>query len=136
MATTARKRITRSNHMKPIRQGDVLLAPVGALPVGCAEIQPTADNKIVLALGEATGHHHRIEGVVIGPAAAAEIAEAAISRAKARLWQSAAGDRYLQVLEPVSLRHEEHSAHQIPPGIYELPVQMEYSVATMRRVAD
>ena len=121
-----------------IRQGDVLLAAVSALPAGCTEIAPTTDGKLVLALGEATGHRHRIENVVaVGPQAAAEIADAAIARAKARLWQTAAGDWYLQVNEAVPLDHEEHSALTIPPGIYELPVQVSWdSEHAARRVAD
>lgn len=41
------------------RQGDVFLVPV-KLPMGAAK-SPAKDGKIVLALGEATGHHHRIE---------------------------------------------------------------------------
>jgi hypothetical protein len=36
----------------------------------------------------------------------------------------------------VHLTHEEHTAHPIPPGIYQLPVQVEYTPATLRRVAD
>jgi hypothetical protein len=143
--------------MKIIRQGDVALVQVSKLPEGCVLVEGQS-RKIVLALGEATGHHHRIEdhapgcapvkgsfkkmleaadGAIslgIGPEAAAEIAEAAIARA--RLYVAPTGERFLEVKETVTLLHEEHSPHAIPPGIYELPVQMEFDAALMRRVTD
>ena len=136
-------------HSKDIRQGDVLLRPVVSLPPGC-----TAEDlasRIVLAHGEVTGHAHAIydhkgtrlteaEALVDAfgtPEAAAEIAEAAIARAKARLWVAPSGDRYLEVTEPVTLKHEEHTQHVIEPGLYELPVQVEYTSAdVVRQVAD
>ncbi|MCW1959833.1 MAG: hypothetical protein KIH64_015065 [Mycobacterium sp.] len=143
--------------MKPqqLRQGDVQLQPVSVLPEGCTEI-PAEGNRIVLAHGEVTGHAHAIydhlataatHGAVAGelarqrgeaPAAANEIADAAIARArtKARLWRAPSGERFLEVKETVTLRHEEHTAHTLPPGIYQLPTQMEYEPAELRRVQD
>lgn len=126
-----------------IRQGDVLLTPVANLPAGCTEV-PLDKGRIVLAYGEVTGHAHAIadHGQVVreprqlGPGAAAEIAEAAIARAKARLLQAPNGQRYLEVHEPVNLTHEEHTAHTITPGIYQVPTQVEYTPAELRRVAD
>lgn len=129
--------MTKHKTPRTIRQGDVALFPVSQLPAGCTEI-PNDNGRIVLAHGEVTGHAHAIaDHVTMDPAAAGEIMQAAIARAKARLWQSPSGDRYLEVREPVSLSHEEHSTHVIPPGIYEVPVQVEQSVANApRRVAD
>lgn len=134
---------------KDIRQGDVLLRRVESMP---ADVKPAdgQERKIILAWGEVTGHHHRIEdhpGTRLSeaealidaygsPEAAAEIAEAAIARAKARLWVAPSGERFLTVDEPVTLKHEEHTAHVIAPGIYQLPVQVEYTPAALRRVAD
>ena len=123
-----------------LRQGDVLLKPVASIPADCTEI-PNDRGRIVLAYGEVTGHAHAIadhrEAVrEIGPAAAAEIAEAAIARAKARLLVSPTGERFLEVKEPVTLKHEEHRPHVIAPGVYLLPTQVEYSPAELRRVAD
>lgn len=130
---------------QPIRQGDVLLVPVKALPPGCTEV-PNDKGRIVLAYGEVTGHAHAIsDHRAAAPQvdrdradAAGEIAEAAIGRAKtkARLWQAPDGQRYLEVSEPVSLRHEEHTAHELPAGVYQLPTQVEYSPAELRQVAD
>lgn len=123
-----------------IRQGDVLLTPVSALPADLKEV-PMDRGRIVLAYGEVTGHAHAIADHVAQVATlsgADEIAQAAIARAKAkaRLWQAPTGERYLQVVEPVTLTHEEHTAHVIAPGIYQVPHQVEYTPAELRRVAD
>lgn len=125
-----------------LRQGDVLLLSVSALPRGCTPVPPDG-NRITLAQGEATGHAHAIYDfalIATTAAFAAKIAQGAIARAstqaKARLWQAPNGERYLEVTAPVTLRHEEHTAHAIPPGIYQLPQQVEYTPATIRRVVD
>ena len=127
--------------MKPmiqIRQGDVQIQQVEALPDGCSEIAPEG-SRIVLAHGEVTGHAHAIyDHLTLSPSAADEVAENVIARAqtKAKLWLATNGDRFLQVLEPVTLKHEEHTQHKLPAGIYKLPVQVEYSPAELQRVAD
>ena len=117
--------------MKLIRQGDVLVAQIKALPAG-ARLVPDQNCKVILAWGEVTGHHHRIEHK-ISHGAAAEMVEAVIARC--RLYECE-GDRFLVVDEPVELRHEEHFAIGLAPGIYEVPVQVEYTPAEIRRVAD
>jgi len=121
--------------LKPqqIRQGDVQLQPVESLPSGCKEV-PNDNGRIVLAYGEVTGHAHAIADH--RPALrAGEIAEAAIARA--RLFVAPNGERFLEVVETVSLSHEEHSTHTINPGIYKLPRQVEYVAREIvRLVAD
>ena len=125
------------------RQGDVQIQQVTSLPPGCTEIPPEG-HRIVLAHGEVTGHAHAIYDhrpaaqIDERPGAAAEIADAAIARAqtKARLLVAPNGERYLEVTEAVTLRHEEHTQHTLPPGIYHLPTQVEYTPAELRRVAD
>lgn len=122
-----------------LRQGDVFLRPVSKLPDGATEI-PLEGGRIVLAHGEVTGHAHAISdhgqrAESIGATAAAEIVDALIARCRAKLYEHN-GDRYLVVSEPVSLSHEEHSAHTIPPGIYEVPVQCEFDSSLARRVSD
>jgi len=105
-----------------IRQGDVLLTPVHRLPSGAVDITP-ADGRVVLAHGEVTGHAHAIyeRGTPEAPTV--------------RLW-SAGFERFLQVLVSVPLKHEEHRHPTLPPGIYQLPAQVEYAPAELRRVAD
>ena len=108
-----------------IRQGDVLLIPCdfpeilrGRQPI------PTKNNRVVLALGEVTGHAHAIYDVIdreVEP--------------KVRLWDTGV-ERFLQVIQRCELCHEEHTAQELIPGWYRLPTQVEYTPAELRRVAD
>lgn len=129
-----------------IRQGDVLLVPVAAMPEGCKEV-PHEGSRIVLMHGEVTGHAHAIsdhmdnaisESSEAGWAEAGRIANNAIALASRRacLFESPDGLRYLKVTAPVTLCHEEHTAHVIPQGLYVLPVQMEYTAERMRQIRD
>lgn len=103
--------------MKTLRQGDVLLVKVKELPTtGATRLE--AEGDVILAFGESTGHAHRIK-----------------ASNKCRLWDAGA-ERFLQVMETVALFHEEHATVEIPPGIYRLPNQVEYSPAELRRVSD
>jgi len=109
--------------MKSFRQGDVAGIQVARLPAGCVEVPPTKDGKVILAWGEVTHHHHRIEGVTV-------------EQPKVRLW-SAGAERFLQVLTRCELVHEEHSAATLEPGIYQLPGQYEHTEENeVRQVAD
>ena len=116
-----------------IRQGDVLLVPVKSLPADCVDV-PLENGRIVLMHGEVTGHAHAIADW----SAAGVIADQAVKLAarRARLVAAPNGTRYLEVSEPVNLTHEEHTAHEIPPGYYEIPVQVEWDAAHARKVAD
>ncbi len=100
-----------------IRQGDVCLIPVKSLPSNAIEVK--CDGKrVVLAFGEVTGHAHAI-----------------YEPTKARLFDAGV-ERFLQVLEPCTLRHEEHTHKLLQPGIYKLPQQVEYTPAELKRVTD
>ncbi len=126
---------------QPIRQGDVCLIPVAALPEGAKAVN--SNERVVLAYGEVTGHTHAI-----------------YEPAKARLWDAGA-ERFLQVLESCELKHEEHSPLALDPQnftmdpmrqgdvllvpigrmndgsvLFRLPQQVEYTPAELRRVAD
>ena len=105
-----------------LRQGDVCLISVGEVPAG-ATAQPPTGNKVVLALGEVTGHHHRFEFMDTSH--------------NAKLYVASGGARYLHVTEqPADLLHEEHSTVRVPPGVYLLPPQVEYTPAELRLVKD
>ena len=102
--------------MNIIRQGDVLLVATCKPATG----KPTLDgNDIILAYGEVTGHAHRI----------------AAPKDKAVLWDGGA-ERFLQVMDTVALTHEEHTAHTIAPGMYQVFIQIEYTPGELRNVAD
>lgn len=104
--------------IKSIRQGDVCLQKIDALPVGCVAVE-TEKNRIVLAYGEMTGHSHAIYEDID------QVKVWAINKVK-----------YLEVMATVMLKHEEHSAATIEPGIYKLPVQVEYTPEELRITRD
>lgn len=99
------------------RQGDVGLERVATLPEGLKAVA-TDNGRVILAYGEVTGHAHAIA-----------------EPAKAKLWDAGA-ERFLQVMEATSLRHEEHAPINLEPGIYRVIQQREYSPEEIRRVAD
>src|SRR5262245_65429127 len=102
------------------RQGDVLLVAVPAIPQDARPL-PRDRGRIVLALGEATGHAH------------------AIADPRAALLETELQQRFLQVLAEggVLLCHEEHDALLLPQGTYEVRRQREYIPGTVwRMVAD
>lgn len=103
--------------MNIIRQGDVLLLQVDTLPVDVIEIKREARG-VVLMEGEATGHAHRFEGH------------------DAKLYETPRKERFLSVVKTSALLHEEHTTHNVPPGIYRVPMQVEYSPKELIRVAD
>jgi len=103
-----------------IRQGDVLLVRVGSIPKDAVLEKPTS-NKLILAHGEMTGHHHRFEFLDISY--------------NVKLY-SKGGARYLEVLSPVALLHEEHAPVTVSKGKWMLPRQVEYTPAELRNVAD
>jgi hypothetical protein len=101
------------------RQGDVLIRRIDALPN--AELKPIAldAGRVVLAYGEVTGHAHAI----VSPDVLFLINEQTLNR-------------YLDVKQPVTLKHEEHFPIQLPAGQYEVVQQREYTPQGLRDVVD
>jgi hypothetical protein len=101
---------------KLYRHGDVLIQEVEALPEHARQL---TDSAPVLAYGEVTGHSHPIE--------APEAVE---------MWVVATGlgaDRFVRVLEPTRIVHEEHQPIPLEPGVYRFWQQREY-VAPSERI--
>ena len=102
--------------MTMYRQGDILLVAVSQLPSEVVPEQRQGD--IILALGEVTGHAHRIRAV------------------ECHTW-NIAGQRYLFVDQPVVLSHEEHGAISVAPGVYQVVQQKELDLSgEWRNVVD
>jgi hypothetical protein len=104
------------------RQGDILIVPTNEKIDG-HELPRDDKGRVVLALGEATGHAH------------------AIHSNQAKLFRSVAGSEermFLKVdgLQAVNLVHEEHALISLKPGGYKVIRQREYSAEEIRRVAD
>lgn len=83
------------------RQGDVL----GVRTADCTKDIPAAKKAVVLALGEHTGHKHQF-----------------LARSRAGV----VDEGLLAVSEIALLVHEEHAHISVPPGLYDLPVQVEH----------
>ena len=102
-----------------LRQGDVLLVRMEALPEGVVRVGRRG--RIVLAEGEATGHAH----VVASRDAVVHV-------------DPRADERFLLVRgkRPVVLRHEEHDPIAVPPGVWQVRRQREYDPRKERWIAD
>ena len=118
--------------MQPIRQGDVWLYPIEAtddVPGMVTsrhwrdlQLDPS-DPDVLLALGEVTGHAHRIKRGGLGNVRFREHVPVV-----GRRIAGGTPRRLLQVRhKPVLLTHEEHETLTIPPGNYEVRIQREYS---------
>lgn len=87
--------------------GDVLLF-MEALPENFELMEKCTEP--VLAYGEATGHLHMLfsDGEV-------DLRECKKTNQK-----------YLRLVEPATLKHQEHNPIQLPPGTYRIGIQKEY----------
>jgi hypothetical protein len=106
-----------------LRQGDVLLVP--AKMSEHAKKVDRANRGIILAEGEATGHAHVILGEKASLYSVIDSSDVEEMR-----------QRFLLVEEQVEVLHEEHATITVPPGVYEIVRQREYSPEEIRRVAD
>ena len=109
---------------KTYRQGDVFIIAVKksqAFKRG----SPIKRDKgsVVLAYGEVTGHAHRIDSP-----------DANLFTVKSKREND--NDRFLALTKPVNLRHEEHETIRIPPGLYIVRRQREYTPDKIKYVAD
>lgn len=105
---------------KSYRQGDVLFYEMEDKDFLIREEVPHSENSdIILALGEVTGHKHRV------------------SSREAKEYRSS-GRRFLSVgKQGAKVKHEEHNTLPLPQGIYEVVIEREYEIGgTQRVVAD
>jgi len=98
------------------RQGDVLIYPAKEMPKDLKPVKPR-NGRLILAEGEATGHHHSI---------GANVAE---------LFQSGP-QLIMSVKEPTVITHQEHGPVEITPGQYWVVRQREYDAGAVRKVRD
>ncbi|HKA50489.1 MAG TPA: hypothetical protein VKK19_12950 [Candidatus Dormibacteraeota bacterium] len=98
-----------------VRQGDVLLVPIAAIPEGRSATP--VDGRLIVAHGEATGHHH---SVASRDAALVEAAEGV----------------FLSIMAATPLEHPEHAAIWLEPGAYRVVTQREYAPQEIVRVRD
>lgn len=96
-----------------IRQGDVLLRRIKALPGGLKQKDK------VLALGEITGHKHQFTDEQVLVLADGE------------------GKQFVDAKQEVMLEHEDHAHLKVPKGVYEVVIQREFTpLDGIRQVTD
>jgi hypothetical protein len=111
-----------------VRQGDVLLIPVDDEIPATARHAPRKDGRLILARGEATGHHHSILEADVDLFTLTDGTDTA-----------AGADMLLRVRSRAGavLTHQEHDPIALPPGTYRVRRPREYSPqAAPRLVAD
>lgn len=115
----AEKTKTKTNKMnKCYRQGDVLLVETTAsVRVRGKKIRPEG-GRLILARGEATGHHH------------------SLARDKSTsLYAGPNQEMYLLIEEGTKLlEHQEHSTIKIPPGTYKVIRQRQHAPEKTNKV--
>jgi hypothetical protein len=99
------------------RQGDVLIERVEAMPDSGTAVEPK-HGLVILAEGEATGHHHSI---------AATDVESVIE---------GDGAMFLKLIRDSVVSHQEHGAISLKAGNYRVTRQREYTPEEVRNVAD
>ena len=107
---------------KLYRQGDVLIERIAEIPN--TAVKQRALKQIVLAQGEATGHHHALE-----------------VRDPADWWKTeglgvVGGEIFLSLPVGGIVTHQEHAKITLPSGKYRVTRQREYSPGELRNVAD
>ena len=104
---------------KAVRQGDVLVWPSQSIPASASEVPPEED-RLIVARGEATGHHHSFPH----------------RRGAVLFRDGTVGPLYVKVDALVALEHQEHAALRLAPGIYEIQIQRTFVSGMVRQVAD
>lgn len=112
------------------RQGDVLVERINSLPQNLVEAKEDK-NRIVLQFGEVTGHAHAIYtpekvNVFLSQGTPTSLVEG----------MEGGREGFLEVLERSYLKHEEHSAITLEPGIYKVTRQRQYTPEALRFVND
>lgn len=117
------------------RQGDVLIVKVDAIPDGFKSRKP---EKVILAYGEVTGHHHRFEGGNVTAFYKEPVDGESIVGGGAMLRGTRTDVDFITIhAGGASLVHEEHDAIHHEAGDYKIVRQREFDVMEgVRRVAD
>ena len=105
------------------RQGDVLLVRAKSVPAS-AKKRRRESGRVILARGEATGHHHSFGSRLVNMYAVAD----EFSRM---------GTAVIEVKgKGAPLQHQEHAPIGVPPGTFRVVRQREYQEGRIVQVAD
>ena len=111
----------KSVNLTHFRQGDVYLERIDTMNTEGYTKRKPSNNRLVLAYGEVTGHHHSIN---------------LLETSDVELYENKDGDMLLKINTEAVVEHQEHSAITIAPGKYEVYIQEEYDPEGMKRVQD
>ena len=92
--------------------GDVIIERLAGEPDSFSNMEDSNDG--ALAYGELTGHVHQLQGRDFS------------------LRTDGGGVKFLHVLKPTPVKHQEHKSITIPPGWYKIGIQREYDPFTKR----
>jgi hypothetical protein len=95
----------------------VYLTKAGDVDLSQAKRIAPVSGRLILAEGEATGHHHSVDCQTAG-------------------LFDLTGKTVLVVDSPTVLTHQEHGPIEVAPGTYWVMIQREYSPEAIRRVID
>lgn len=122
----------------PAEQGDVTIieSMVDATILQGAKKRKPKNGRSILALGEATGHHHSLDSRVSTVYEVTPELRAAFNAEMRFPHNANVLDSVLLVGEPDVVTHQEHGPINIAPGIYWVEIEQEYSPAAIHRVID
>ena len=112
-------KLRRMKNQTHYRQGDVFIERIARIPDTAKKQKP--GQPIILALGEATGHHHAIE--IDDPDSA-------------DWWKKESGEQFVTLRAPARIIHQEHQTIELEAGTYCVRRQREYSPKAIRNVQD
>lgn len=107
------------------RQGDVLLVPVEEVPAGAAEAGRDEASRIVLAVGEKSGHAHAIRNPEV-TAFKMETAESDASNRALVDFILVGGSGAKLAHEYIDMRKADHDPIELEPGAYRVVQQRNY----------
>ena len=113
---------------KHYRQGDVLIELIREIPSTAAKQKK--QDRIILAHGEVTGHHHELHADSADWWKLGDIPST--NEKPSRL----VGEIFLNLKKPCEVKHPEHATITLPKGNYRVTRQREYYPESIRTVAD
>ncbi|MEI7729724.1 MAG: hypothetical protein WCO56_09125 [Verrucomicrobiota bacterium] len=119
----------KTTDCKHYRQGDVLIERIAEIPT--TAVRQNRSTRIILAHGEATGHHHALE--TVDPADWWKEGEISTANQKPTMLT---GSLFVSLPVGGVVRHQEHSEIQLPAGNYRVTRQWEYAPEAIRYVED
>lgn len=123
-----------TTNRKMLRQGDVLLVPVEGIPADAASAERDEANRIVLAVGEKSGHAHAIRDASVTAFRNESAAEDPANRALVDFIMVGGSGATLKH-EYVDERKADHEPIALAPGAYRVVQQRTYSAPPKRAIA-